>query len=344
MSVAPHISAEHRPRFYAVESIRIEPNIVLAPMEGVTDIAFRRLIRSIGGVGLTCTEFIASKGIASGKATRLWRTASLDPDERPVACQIFGNEPEYMAEAARRLEAHGATIIDLNMGCPSKKVCQNSGGSALMKDPRLAVEIVRTVRAAVAVPVTVKMRSGFDDQQRNAPELAWRFQEEGAAAVTIHWRTRADGYKGQRSVDAIADAVRRLSIPVIGNGDIVDIPSARAMLDDTGCAGLMVGRGAVQNPWLMLQITQWLAGDEPHKPDFAERQRALLTYFDHIDAAYEGRPAALGRMKMVVRYFASALPNGQALKQAVLRAQSKPQAYAAVRGFFGATRAACEGS
>ncbi|MEO1273188.1 MAG: tRNA-dihydrouridine synthase, partial [Myxococcota bacterium] len=321
------------PTWYAVRDVRITPNVVLAPMEGVTDRVFRRLIRGLGGPGLTYTEFIASKGLSSG-GRREWRMAEFDPDERPIALQIYGRDPNTMAEAARLLEDKGATILDINMGCPSKKVCKNSGGSALMSEPELAVDIVRAVRKAIDIPLTVKMRSGFDPTLRNAPELAWRLQEEGAEAITIHWRTRADLYGGERAVDKIAEAVDRLSVPVIGNGDIVDIPSAQAMFKDTGCAGIMIGRGAIRNPWLMLQVGQWLRGEPMIQVTAMERRRILLRYYDTIAEFIPNPRGALGRMKMVTKHFVRDLPQGPIARAHILRAQEPSQAHALVDAYF----------
>lgn len=321
------------PVAYRVRDLTIAPNVVLAPMEGVTDLVFRRLLRSIGGTGLTYTEFIASKGLVGG-SHREHQSAQFDPDERPIALQIYGREPELMAEAARILEDRGATLLDINMGCPSKKVCQNSGGSALMREPDSALEIVRAVRAAIKIPLTVKMRSGFDADCRNAPELAWRCQEEGAEAVTIHWRTRADLYGGQRAVDKIAEAVQRLHIPVIANGDIVDIPSAQAMLEDTGCAGLMVGRGAIRNPWLPSQLSAWLHGQPVPQVDALQRRDVLVRYFDTIQEAFRHPGNSLGRMKMVSKHFTEELPSGEGLRTLLLTSQEIPAVYDHVRRYF----------
>jgi len=214
----------HAKNSYIIGDINISPNVVLAPMEGVTDLSFRRTIRRIGGVGLTCTEFVPASSLHKDRG-QPWETVKFDKDESPVSVQIYGKNPKEMAEGARVVESTGADICDINMGCPSKRVCSRSGGSALMREPDLAREIVSAVRSAVSMPVTVKMRSGFDHTNRNAAELAYMCQEEGANAVTIHWRTREDRYGGQRDVTQIAEAVDRLSIPVIGNGDIVDIDS-----------------------------------------------------------------------------------------------------------------------
>jgi tRNA-dihydrouridine synthase B len=213
-----------------------------------------------------------------------------------------------MAEAARVVQDLGATIVDINMGCPSKKVCAHSGGSALMKDLPLAAEIIRAVRAVVSGPMTVKMRSGFDAERRNAPELARICQEEGVDAITIHWRTREDGYGGARAVDKIAQAVDAVRIPVLGNGDVLDVPSAERMLRETGCAGLMIGRGAIRNPWIFTQLSQWLRGEEPVVVDAAEKRRAMLRYFRTISEAIPRERSALGRMKMLSRHFTDGLP------------------------------------
>ena len=331
---APRPAAPPWPTAWYVRDVRVAPAVALAPMEGVTDLAFRRLVRRVGRPGLTSTEFIAARGLSESRSKRLWRVAAFDPDERPIAIQIFGKEPPLMAEAARLLEAHGASIIDINMGCPSKKVCANSGGSALMSDLPLAARIVREARRAVSIPLTVKMRSGPDPTRRNAAELARICEEEGADAVTIHWRTRADGYGGERDVTTIAEAVDRVRIPVIGNGDITDIPSARAMLEETGCAGVMVGRGVVRNPWLPAQIGQWLNGEPVHQPSPEERRDALLLYFDLIEEAFGDPNRGLGRKKMVMRYFTEGLPEGASLKHKALRAPDSASLRAHVRDWF----------
>ncbi len=333
---------------------RIEPNLVLAPMEGVTDLTFRRLIRQIGGAGLTVTEFVASSGLKRGDC-KMQRMAMVDPDEHPVSIQLYGREPQAMAEGARIVVELGADIVDINMGCPSKKVCSHSGGSALMKDLDRARDVVRQVVAAVDVPVTVKMRSGFDAQHRNAPELAWICQEEGASAVAIHWRTREDRYGGQRQVDAIARAKARLQIPVFGNGDVVDVPSAEAMFRDTGCDGLLIGRGAIKNPWLMLQLSQWQRGEPLTVVGARERKRVMLDYLQAMrvqirthwtggqvrEAAVDS--AALGRLKMLANQYCRPLPHGRVFRQMVLRSQHIAQATAHIERYFDWLEA-CEAS
>jgi len=322
------------PTEFQIRDLRIQPNVALAPMEGVTDLSFRRLIRHIGGVGLTATEFIASSGLKRDHGKML-KMARFDPDERPISIQIYGKDPQTMADAARIIQDLGADICDINMGCPSKKVCAHSGGSALMREPDLAVAIVKAVKAAIDIPLTVKMRSGFDAQNRNADELAYRCQEEGAEAVTIHWRTRDDGYKGERKVDRIAAAVDRLHIPVLGNGDIVDLASAKAMFEDTGCAGIMVGRGAIRNPWLPSQISRWLAGHPVPRVSGTEKKRIMLRYFDSIYEAFDhNERGTVGRMKMLAKHFTLELPHGESFQRHLLHAQSRQEMLDWVERYF----------
>ncbi|MEC8423736.1 MAG: tRNA-dihydrouridine synthase family protein, partial [Myxococcota bacterium] len=307
----------------------------LAPMEGVTDLTFRRLIRQIGGAGLTCTEFIASAWLSEDGHKRARALAAFDPDERPVSLQIYGKDPMVMAEAARRVEGMGATICDINMGCPSKKVCKNSGGSALMRDPSLAVRIVRAVRAAIDIPLTVKMRSGFDAGNRNAPELCRMFEEEGAEALTIHWRTREDLYGGTRAIDKIAEAVECVSVPVIANGDVTDPASAERMLRQTGAAGVMVGRGAMRNPWSLLQIAQHLQGIPLTHPTAGERHRVLVRFLLDQRPRFRTETAALGRFKKVANHFCRGVPHGELLlRRSVLRSQTIDEAIGHADRYF----------
>lgn len=322
------------PTSYSVASITIEPNLVLSPMEGVTDLTFRRLIRQIGGAGLTVTEFVPGAALMRGDP-KFIEMVSFDADERPVAVQLYGKDPIEMAEGARLVAGLGADIVDINMGCPSKKVCKNSGGSALMREPEVARAIVEAVVEAVDIPVTVKMRSGFDADTRNAPELAWICQESGAQAVAIHWRTREDKYSGDRAVDKIAETKARLSIPVLANGDIVDVESARRMFEDTGCDGLLVGRGAIRDPWLMLRIQRWQQGLPDLVVDDAAKHRCMLAYVEGLQARFtlptnspeRVERLVLGRFKMLTRYFATRhLDDGSNIRTRVLRSETLGEA------------------
>lgn len=319
----------------------VDPPLVLAPMEGVTDLSFRRLIRSIGGCGLTVTEFIPGRALAEGHGQAL-QMAAFDPDERPVSVQVYGRDPDLLADAARYVEHElGADIVDLNMGCPSKKVCRNSGGSALMREPALARQIVAAMRAATSLPFTVKMRAGWDHDSRNAPEIAAMCEGEGAEMVAVHWRTRADNYGGERELDTIAAVKERVSVPVLANGDIVDVPSALDTLERTGCDGLMIGRGAIRDPWVFRKIEAALTGAAPVAVDLAERERVLLAYYDVLQRQFATEKGALGRMKKIARYFADGVPEGPALRQAIFHAQSVEAVFGRVREHFEGLSRAC---
>lgn len=306
-------------------------------MEGVTDLTFRRLVRQIGGCGLTVTEFIAAKNLAQN-IDRERRMAAFDDDERPIAIQLYGRDPEHMAEGAKFVQDLGATMLDLNMGCPSKKVCAHSGGSALMKEPELAREIVQKMRASVSIPFTVKMRSGWDVDHKNAPEIAEMCEEEGADGVTVHWRTRADKYGGERELDTLAEVVQRVSIPVIANGDVIDIRSGMSTLAYTGCAGLMIGRGAIRNPWVFHQLRDHMEGRAPIVVDMAEKRRVLLGYFEDIRARFHNDRGALGRFKKIARYFTEGVPDGEVLKQQIFHSQRAEEAIEVVNAFFDQTQ------
>jgi len=316
----------------------IQPRAVLAPMEGVTDIVFRRLIRQIGGCGMTWTEFVPA-GHLAGEHRRALQVVELDPDEHPVAIQIYGRDPATLAEGARAAVGHGADVLDLNFGCPSKKVCQNSGGSGLLREPALCLDIVRAVRAAVDIPFTVKMRTGWDPSHKNAPEIAWMCQEEGVEAVTVHWRTRADLYGGVRELDTIAEVVRRLRIPVIANGDVVDGPSAIDTLARTGAAGVMVGRGAVRNPWVFQEIAAALEGRPAPVIDLDARERALVGYFLAVRARFASDHAALGRIKKLARYF-DGPTGGEALRRPIWASATIDDALDHTRRYFAWAREA----
>jgi nifR3 family TIM-barrel protein len=321
------------PTAFTIRDIPIVPNLVLAPMEGVTDLMFRRLVRSIGGVGLTVTEFIASEALRRGVA-RAEMMARFDPDEHPVSIQIYGRNPEAMAEAAVAIEEAGADIVDLNFGCPSKKVCAHSGGSSLLREPELAREIVRQVRRAIRIPLTVKMRSGFDASLRNAPDIAKMCEEEGVEGLAIHWRTRADMYGGTRAVDKIAETKARVRIPVLGNGDVVDVASALAMFRDTGVDGVMIGRGAIKNPWVFRQVRAAMLGEPEVVVDAAEKHAVLLRYFDNLRGEFRNDRGVLGRMKKIANYFTHGLPYGTDLRVAFLHSQSIDEAIGQTNRYF----------
>lgn len=316
-----------------IRDIPIDPPLILAPMEGVTDLTFRRLIRTIGGCGLTVTEFIPGAALAAGHRVAL-RAVQFDPDERPVSVQLYGRDPAVLADAARYVQDLGADIVDLNMGCPSKKVCAHSGGSALLKDVDHARQIVRAIRAAVTIPFTVKMRSGWDPEHRNAPDVARMCEDEGAEMIAVHWRTRTDGYGGERTLETIARVVAAVSVPVVANGDIVDGTTALATLAETGAAGLMIGRGAIRDPWVFQRVGRAIRGEAPLVVDDSERERVLLAYYATIRELFDNDRGALGRMKKIAKYFCDGVDDGDELRTGILHASSPDEAEGRIRAFF----------
>ncbi len=324
---------------YAVGDVSIAPGLVLAPMEGVTDVTFRRLIREIGGCGLTVTEFIPAKNLAISHAQAL-EMAMFDADEHPIAIQIYGNEPEVMADGVRQVVDLGADIVDLNMGCPSKKVCRNSGGSGLMKDPALAQQIVRAMRAATDGPFTVKMRAGWDHDLRNAPDIARMCEDEGVDALAVHWRTREQKYSGTLDWSVVRAVKEAVSIPVLANGDVIDVPSAMHALEQTRCDGLMIGRGAMRDPWVFQKIRAHLRGEPAPVVDVLERKRVLLGYLAAMQRRMRTDIGALGRFKRIAKHFTDGVPNGSELKPLVLRSQTIPEAVERVERFFEGLHAA----
>ncbi len=268
-----------------IANLNVEP-VLLAPMAAVTDLPFRTVCEDMG-VGLTITEFLSAHALTAGAVKTVDKlTASLHG--RTFGVQIFGREPETMARAALMGVEIGASLIDINMGCPAKRVVAGVCGSALMKEPDVAQSLVRAVRAAVPahLPVTVKHRSGWDDKNLNAPEFASAMVEAGAAMVTVHGRTRAQGFSGHTNRDIIRKVRQALPahIPVVGNGDVITVDDYFRMREETGCDAVMIGRGALGNPWLFRSIRERLAGrPDPGPPDIAERARVFSIHMDYIE-------------------------------------------------------------
>ena len=249
---------------------------ILAPMAGVSDLPFRLLCHE-AGAGLTCMEMISAKAIYyRNKATD--EMMAIDPDEGMVSLQLFGSDPEIMGEMAKKIEDRPFAILDINMGCPVPKVVNNGEGSALMKNPALAGKIIRAVSSAVSKPVTVKIRKGFDDDHVNAVEMAKVAEENGAAAVAVHARTRMQYYSGKADWDIIRQVKEAVTIPVIGNGDVDSYESACRMFDETGCDGVMIGRAAQGNPWIFAELVAKSEGREWNKPTREEVARMILRH------------------------------------------------------------------
>ena len=322
------------PQDLMIGNLKISPPLTLAPMENITDLPFRQLVRTIGGCPLMFTEFVPSKSLNHGDERAL-RAAHFLPHERPIAVQVYGKEPDELAAAAAKVEQMGASIVDLNMGCPSKRVSRRSGGVGLMREPKLAQEIVRKMRAAVTIPLTVKMRAGWDASSRNAVDLAKICAGEGAEMLTVHWRTKEDRYGGDRDLSIISKVVESVDIPVLGNGDIVDVESAFSTMRETGCAGLMIGRGAVRNPWIFHEISAALRGGSAPDVEESSRARLLLNYLDEIIPGFGTRTGALGRFKKIARYFALGAVNGKQLQYDILHSATIEEAQDVVCRHFG---------
>ncbi len=249
---------------------------VVAPMAGMTDTAFRRLVKRCGGCGLVVSEMVSSEGLVRG-IDRTLEYAEFTEEERPVAIQIFGGDPGRMAAAAQVVEAMGADIVDVNMGCPVPKVARHSAGCSLMREPAQAARIIEAMTRAVKIPVTVKMRAGWNEHERNAPTLALMVQDAGAAAVTIHGRTAAQSYRGDADWDLVADVAGQLTIPVFGSGDCVEAGQVVERLR-MGVSGVLVGRGVLRNPWILAQAASLAAGAPPRPVAAADRGQFLLDY------------------------------------------------------------------
>ena len=262
-------------------SLRLATPFFLSPLAGYTNLPFRLVIRELGGVGLCTTDLVNARSLLekNAKALKLIETCVADA---PLAVQLFGSVPEEMAAAARVLEERGVASVDVNMGCPVRKVCQVGGGSAMMTELARTADLVRGMVEAVRIPVTCKMRLGWDDDNQTAPELARALEEVGVAAIMVHGRTRQQGFEGRVNLGGIrrvVEAVRH--IPVVGNGDITTIEGALTMLDATGCAGVSIGRGAFYNPWIFAHLEHFLAtGIKLPEPAFAERVRVLRRHLD----------------------------------------------------------------
>lgn len=314
---------------FQVGPVTIDPPCVLAPMEGITDREFRGLIRSLGGCGLAVTEFVSSEAMTRNVA-KAWRMAELDPDEHPVSIQIYGRDPARMGEAARFCVDLGADIVDINLGCPSKKVTSGCAGSALMREPERASEIFDSVAAAVrphGVPFTVKMRTGWDATCRNAPDMARRAEAAGAQMIAVHGRTRCDLYRNSADWSFVAEVKRAVAVPVLVNGDILTTADAREALALSGAHGVMVGRGILRNPWLLKQIAQDLRGEPIDEPSFQDRRDILLRYFSDLEHRFHGVDEArdrvvLGPIKKATGYLTRGLPYGARLRNDILHSHT----------------------
>ncbi len=296
---------------------------ILAPMAGVTDLPFRLLCKEMGA-GLLCTEMVSAKAISyhNKNTVKLMETAQ---EERPVSLQLFGNDPGLISEVAKQIEDGPFDILDLNMGCPVPKVVNNGEGSALMLDPDLAYEIIRRTAAAVKKPVTVKIRKGFDEDHVNAVEFAKRMEDAGAAAITVHGRTRAQYYAGKADWDIIRRVKEAVKIPVIGNGDVDGPLAARRMFEQTGCDGIMIGRASRGNPWIFQSLTAYdKSGSIPEKPG-PQMRRDMILRHAALQVQCKGERTAIREMRKHVAWYTAGCPHSAALRRKVNEVESMEQ-------------------
>jgi len=334
--------------------VAITPATVLAPMAGVTDTVFRRFIRNLGGCGLIMTEFTSADGVLRAKDKKAKRYLHFYEDEHPISAQLFGSDPGVMADAARIVEDLGFDLVDLNLGCPAKKVVKCNGGSGLLRDlPRIR-SIFEAVRAAVRIPFTVKFRAGWNDEEIVCVELAKMAEDCGLCAVALHARTREQGYSGYARWEWIRAVKQAVKIPVIGNGDIRTPEDACAMVAATGCDAVMIGRTAPANPWIFRQIQQYcqsrpsrlsewanppLGGNgsdsenrDYDQPSEGDRYQMIRTYFQML--IEEELPDATGKMKQFASWFTHGVSGGAALRKEIYESKTAPEILARVEGFF----------
>lgn len=306
-----------------IGKVTLENNLILAPMAGVTDLPFRLLCKE-QGAGLICTEMVSAKAIHfQNKNTE--GLMEIEERERPVSLQIFGSEPDLMAEIAKRIEHRNFDILDINMGCPVPKVVNNGEGSALMKKPELVHEIVYKVSHAIEKPVTVKIRKGFTEDAVNAVEIAKIAEEAGAAAVAVHGRTREQYYAGQADWDIIRQVKEAVSIPVIGNGDVDSPQKAEALVRETGCDGIMIGRAVQGNPWLFSRILHYQETGELLPPPSMEEVKDMMLRHAKMQLEYKGVYTGMREMRKHVAWYTSGMPHSASVRRQVNEVESYAQ-------------------
>lgn len=306
-----------------IKNIELENNVLLAPMAGVTDKAFR-LITKPFGPALMYTEMVSGKGLFYNNK-RTGDLLTTEDCERPIAVQLFGHEPEVLAEIAYKALESNAEIIDINMGCPAPKIVNNGDGSALMKNPELVGEIISAVSRATSAPVTVKIRKGWDDKNANAVEVAKIAEESGAAAITVHGRTREQFYSGSADLEAIKAVKRAVSIPVIGNGDITDGKSAKHMLDFTGCDGIMIGRAAEGNPWIFAEVLSCLEGKPAPKPPTMHERAEVMRRHLSLLVEFKGEFRGIQEARKHMAWYIKGISGGARLRVMINTASSKAE-------------------
>lgn len=306
-----------------IGNVLLDNPLILAPMAGVTDLPFRMLAKE-QGCGLVYTEMVSAKGIYyNNKNTSI--LLEINPEERPVALQLFGSDPDIMADMAQRIEHLDFDILDINMGCPVPKVVNNGEGSALLEKPELVGQIVSKISSAIKKPVTVKIRLGMTTEHITAPEIAYIAQESGAAAVAVHGRTRSQYYSGKANWNIIGEIKHKLSIPVIGNGDILTPKDAIDMMEQTGCDGVMIGRGAQGNPWIFKQILHYMeTGEVMEKPTIQQVVEMILRHAK-MQMEFKGDYLGIREMRKHTAWYTTGYPGASKLRGMVNQAESYEQ-------------------
>lgn len=306
-----------------IGNVTLKNNVILAPMAGVSDLPFR-LLCAKQGAAMVCSEMISAKAIFY-KNKNTEELLRIHPEEGPVSLQLFGSDPDIVSEMAKRIEERPFAVLDLNMGCPVPKVVNNGEGSALMKNPALAGAIIEKTVRAIQKPVTIKIRKGFDDDHVNAVEIAHIAQESGAAAVAVHGRTREQYYSGRADWDIIAQVKRAVTIPVLGNGDVTDVASAKKMLEETGCDGILIGRGAQGNPWIFREITAALEGREiPGRPSRREIYEMIVAHA-MLSKEFKGEYIAVREMRKHMAWYTAGLPHSSQLRRRINEMETMQQ-------------------
>ena len=320
------------PARFRIGNVEIAPATVLAPMAGVTDTVFRRFIRNLGGCGLMMTEFTSADGLARMKDKKAQRYLTFYGNERPISAQLFGSDPATLSEAAKVVQDLGFDLVDLNLGCPAKKVVKCNGGSGLLRDLPQIKTIFETLRQAVPLPFTVKFRAGWNEKELVFLELAKLAENCGLNAVAMHARTREQGYSGQANWNWIADLKQTVKIQATGNGDMRTPEDAAAMVAHTGCDAVMVGRSAASNPWIFRQIEQYTATGRYDLPTDQDRYDMIRMYFRML--IENNTLGAEGKMKQFASWFTHGVPGGSLLRKAVYDAKRRENILEAVDRFF----------
>jgi tRNA-dihydrouridine synthase B len=314
--------------------VAVDPPLVLAPMAGITDQDFRLLIRRIGGCGLVSMEFVSSEGISRDNPKTL-QMLEFSQEERPLSVQLYGADPDRMAAAARVVEATGADVCDINMGCPARKILRGKAGAALAADPDRARAVISAVRAAITIPVTVKLRLGSREDTLNYVELCRIAEGEGVQAVALHARTARQQYAGQADWSHIARLREHVSIPVIGNGDVTTPQDVRRMFALTGCDGVMVGRAALTNPWIFAQAAAELKGNDMADPSLRERSVLIRSHLTDV-LERENDRVALHKLRKFVGWYSHGLPEGRLLRRQLSELATASDVMGAVENYFSA--------